>query len=242
MKENRLAIIPARGGSKRLPGKNVRIFCGKPIIHYSIAAALDTGLFAEVMVSTDDPGIASIAVSGGAMVPFMRGAEASSDISGLEDVIEDVLSAYEKKGRQFSSACLVLATAPFVSHERLAAAYKLLLETEADTVFPVVKYSYPIQRALRLKNGRIELIWPENDDKRTQDLEDTYHDSGQFYWINTARFREKRKLFTDKTAAIVIPELEAEDIDGEENFQLAEIKYNAILASKDKPHKSQAQA
>ncbi len=238
MKETRLAIVPARGGSKRLPGKNIRTFCGKPIIHYSIAAALDTGLFDEVMVSTDDPGIASVAVSGGAVVPFMRGPEASGDISGLEDVVSDVLAAYEGRGRSFAHVCLILATAPFVSHERLAAAYTQLIETDADTVFPVVKYSYPIQRALQFKNGRIWMIWPENDDKRTQDLEDTYHDSGQFYWINTARFREKRKLFTDNTAAIVIPELEAEDIDGEDNFRLAEIKYNAILTSKDSNHKS----
>jgi N-acylneuraminate cytidylyltransferase len=223
-----LAIIPARGGSKRVPGKNIRQFCGKPIIAYSIDAAIQSGLFDEVMVSTDDPITAKVGAELGAKVPFLRGASASDDNAGLVDVIGDVLNTYAQTGRQFEKICLILATAPFVSAPKLKEAFSLLLSSGADCVFPAVQFSYPIQRALIFNGNRIKMITPENYPKRSQDFIPTYHDAGQFYWMTVTAFQRKKCLFTDNTVAIVIPEKEAEDIDTEENFHLAEIKYLAL--------------
>jgi len=228
MKARNLAIIPARGGSKRLPGKNTRLFCGKPIITYSIRAALDSDLFSEVMVSTDDDTIAEVAKTCGAAVPFLRGAAASNDTAGLAEAVEEVLLEYSRRAMDFGNFCVILATAPFVTTVRLRQAFDLMESTRADAALPVVAFGYPVQRALKLDDGKVSMIWPENYAKRSQDLPAAYHDSGQFYWGRTQTFLKQKTLFAANCAALVLPELEAEDIDTEEHFKLAEIKFGLL--------------
>ncbi len=228
MNSGNLAIIPARGGSKRLPGKNLRPFCGRPIIEYSIAAALECGLFSEVMVSTDDEATARCAERAGAAVPFMRGPESSGDHAGLAEAAVEVLAEYAKRGAEFGNFCLILATAPFVTPARLKEVYALMEAAGADTALPVVRFSYPVQRALKLDAGRVSMMWPENYSRRSQDLPAAYHDSGQFYWARTGAFLREKKLFSSSCAAVELSELEAEDIDTEENFRLAEIKFGLL--------------
>ena len=166
-----LAIIPARGGSKRIPRKNIKEFCGFPIIKYSIDAAIKSNCFDEVMVSTNDKEIADIAKKYGAKVPFYRYNETASDHASTEDVIEEVLENYKNMNVVFDNVCCIYATAPFITPDILSQAYSLLKANDTDGVFPVVKYGYPIQRALRIRNNRIQMIWPENESKRSQDLE-----------------------------------------------------------------------
>ncbi|HNT98607.1 MAG TPA: pseudaminic acid cytidylyltransferase [Elusimicrobiales bacterium] len=223
-----IAIIPARGGSKRLPGKNLRPFCGRPIIEYSIEAAIGSGLFSEVMVSTDDGLAAAVAAKAGAKVPFMRSPGSSGDSAGLAEVVSEVLGEYARRGSRFSNFCLILATAPFVTPSRLRQVYELMLSSGADTALPVVRFSYPVQRALRLEGGRASMMWPENYPKRSQDLPAAYHDSGQFYWGRTEAFLREKKFFSSACAALEVPELEAEDIDTEDNFMLAELKFRLL--------------
>jgi N-acylneuraminate cytidylyltransferase len=178
-----LAIIPARGGSKRIPKKNIKDFFGKPIISYSIKVALDSGLFNEVMVSTDSIEIAEIAKKYNAKVPFLRSSTKSNDYCGLADVIIEVLEEYKKAGIEFDNICCILATAPFISKNSLTQSYKKLNENNFDSIFPVIKYSFPIQRALQFDKEKIQMIWPENLMTRSQDLTPSFHDAGLFYWI-----------------------------------------------------------
>lgn len=227
--DKNIAIITARGGSKRIPRKNIKLFLGKPIIAYSILAALESSCFDEVMVSTDDEEIAEIARSFGAQVPFYRSAETSNDFATTADVISEVLHDYAQLGKQFRFACCLYPTAPFVTAEKLHRSYALLVETRADSVIPVVRFGYPIQRALRIENNRLHMIWPEQMNARSQDLPPAYHDSGQFYWINVSRFLETRELFSCDTVPAVVPETEVQDIDSEEDWKLAEMKYCAML-------------
>ncbi len=226
-----LAIIPARGGSKRIPRKNIKPFLGTPIIAYSIKAALESGLFDEVMVSTDDAEIAEIAVQYGAKVPFMRSDANSGDFATTADVILEVLEAYGKEGRMFDNACCIYPSAPFSTAAKLKEAYSTLTEKNADTVFPVMPFSFPVQRAVKLEDGRISFMHPEYALSRSQDLEQAYHDAGQFYFFNAARLAETKKLVTDNTSAIIISELEAQDIDNETDWKLAEIKYQLLHGS-----------
>lgn len=223
-----LAIIPARSGSKRIPLKNIKPFLGKPIIAYSIEAAIQSGLYAEVMVSTDDNNIAEIAKDYGATVPFFRSPQTANDFAHLGDVVEEVLLMYKKTGKWFDNVCCLLATAPFITTHRLSEAYQLMLNKQYDSVFPIVRFSYPIQRALRLKDEKVSMFYPENFSKRSQDLEPSYHDSGQFYWIKTEAFLKHKRLFTSNSGAIIIPETEVQDIDSEEDWKLAEIKYKLL--------------
>lgn len=192
-----IAIIPARGGSKRIPRKNIKPFMGKPIIAYSIEAALQSGLFDEVMVSTDDEEIAEIACKYGAQVPFMRSAEMSNDYAGTADVILEVLRMYKEQGREFETVCCIYSTAPFVTPERLREAYGKM-NSEIDSVFTCVAYSYPIQRSLHIVDGKIGMVYPEYESSRSQDLETIYHDAGQFYVAKTASFIQE-KLFGART-------------------------------------------
>ena len=224
-----LAIIPARGGSKRIPKKNIKPFLGKPIIAYSIEAALKSNLFDEVIVSTDDVSIAEIAKNIGASVPFLRTEKNADDYATLADVINEVLISYKKIGQEFETVCCVLPTAPFVSSVKLKEAFKKFMNDKLDTVFPVIEFSYPIQRALRFEKTTIEMVEEQYLNSRSQDLENRYHDSGQFYWIETAAFLEDKKLFTDNSGAIIISELEAQDIDTETDWKLAEIKYKMMI-------------
>ena len=218
-----IAIIPARGGSKRIPRKNIKTFMGKPIIAYSIEAALQSGLFDEVMVSTDDEEIAEIACGYGAKVPFMRSAETSNDYAGTADVILEVLEMYKERGREFDTVCCIYSTAPFVTPERLREAYGKM-NSEIDSVFTCVAYSYPIQRSLHIVDGRIGMVYPEYMNARSQDLEPIYHDAGQFYFSRTAPFVESRTFWGKNTAGLVLSELEVQDLDTLTDWTLAEMK------------------
>ena len=223
-----IAIITARGGSKRIPRKNIKNFLGKPIIAYSIEAAIGSGSFDEVMVSTDDKEIAEIAMSLGAKVPFMRSEKNSDDYSTTADVIREVVLEYRKNGSDYDTLCCIYPTAPFVTASKLREAMKMLSETKADCVLPVVKYSYPIQRSLKIENGKVLMNWPENYFARSQDLTPVYHDCGQFYCMNTESLLSQMKLFAEHTLPIITSEEEVQDIDNEEDWKLAEIKYTFL--------------
>jgi len=220
-----LCIIPARGGSKRIPRKNIKPFMGKPIIAFSIEAAKASGLFDEVMVSTDDEEFADVARQYGASVPFLRSEKTSNDFAGTEDVMLEVLDEYKKLGKEFDNFCCLYSTAPFVTADRLKEAYKLLND-DVDAAFTVVQYSYPVQRSLK-KNakGHVEMNFPQYYDVRTQDLEPFYHDAGQFYFVKTQVFRDEFTLWCKRTAPLVLSELEVQDLDTLTDWQLAEMKF-----------------
>lgn len=224
----KLAIITARGGSKRIPRKNIKPFLGKPIIAYSIEAALASGIFDEVMVSTDDQEIAAIAKKYGARVPFFRSQENSDDYSTTVDAILEVLKCYKDKGVSFDSACCIYPTAPFITSEILSKTYNTLSTGNYDSVFPVVKFGYPIQRSLKEQEGKISLVWKEFERSRSQDLEARYHDAGQFYWFDTQQLEESRTLMGNNTAFYEIDELRVQDIDTEIDWKLAELKYDLV--------------
>lgn len=226
--EMNIAIIPARGGSKRIPRKNIRDFIGKPIIAYSIEAALESGLFDEIMVSTDDSEIAEISKKYGAKVPFMRSEKTSDDYAPLADVVAEVLNEYGNIGRFFDSFCCILSTAPFISPSRLVEAYTKLIGNDFDSVLPVLRYSYPIQRSLKMVNGIVTMVYPEFRNIRSQDIEPRFHDSGQFYWMKTLPFYEQKTLFSARCGAVELQEKEVQDIDSEEDWGIAEIKYRLL--------------
>lgn len=220
----RICIIPARGGSKRIPKKNIKLFFGKPIITYSIETAIESNLFDEVMVSTDDQEIAEIAISCGASVPFMRSQENANDYSTTYDVIEEVLEKYQMQKQSFQQACCLYPCAPFVRAETLSKAHDKLEEFE--TVFPIVEYSFPIQRALERKpSGETNFIQMENALARSQDLKPSYHDAGQFYWFNVKALQENKTLISANSGSIILSEVEVQDIDNETDWTLAELKY-----------------
>ncbi|WP_438969474.1 pseudaminic acid cytidylyltransferase [Nonlabens sp.] len=225
-----LCIITARGGSKRIPRKNIKPFLGKPIIAYSIEAALNSKLFDEVMVSTDDDEIAEIAHEYGANIPFKRSSENSDDYATTFDVIEEVLNQYKVELNQtFEFACCIYPTAPFVNAEILSSAFSLLGENRFDSVFPVMPFSFPVQRALKLSDaGNITFFNQEFATTRSQDLEKSYHDAGQFYWINVEECLKSKKLITENSGSIVISELQGQDIDNETDWKLAELKYELL--------------
>lgn len=223
-----LAIITARGGSKRIPRKNIKPFLGKPILVYSIEAALASGAFEEVMVSTDDAEIAQIAMQAGAKVPFMRSDAAANDYASTDDVIREVLTAYQAEGKSFDTFCCIYPTAPFVTAEKLKTAMDML--TESESVMPVVPFSYPVQRGLCLdEQGHIGYKWPEYATARSQDLEKIYHDCGQFYACRTEAFFREGTTDTPNMVPLVMSELEVQDIDTLEDWAIAEVKYQKML-------------
>lgn len=220
-----LAIIPARGGSKRIPRKNIRDFLGKPIIAYSIETALESGLFDEVMVSTDDDEIAEVAEQYGAKVPFMRSKENADDFATTVEVLVEVLQTYKRHGEFFDNGCCIYATAPLVKPTFIDSGYEKLVDENFSTVFPVVDFSYPIQRSLKLDiKGKAEMYWPEHLESRSQDLPKAYHDAGQFYWFNVEELLKEKKLFGKNSGTIVLPNSIVQDIDTEEDWKLAELK------------------
>jgi pseudaminic acid cytidylyltransferase len=224
-----IAIITARGGSKRIPRKNIRPFCGIPIIGHSIKAALAADCFQEVMISTDDLEIAEVARGFGAAVPFFRSARTADDHATTADVLVEVLTEYAGRGRTFETACCLYPTAPFVTSEMLAAGLCRLREDPGlDSVVPVVRFGYPIQRALRLENDRLSMIWPETLNSRSQDLMPAYHDAGQCYWFRVEPFLRNRRLFTSNMAPVIVPEWSVQDIDNEDDWIVAETKYEAM--------------
>ncbi len=223
-----IAVITARGGSKRIPRKNIREFCGKPILAYSIQAALEAKVFDTVMVSTDDGEIAEIAREYGAEVPFLRSAETSGDHAVTSQVLAEVLEGYARRGEQFDNACCIYPTAPFLTAGRLREAMELLERTGADCVLPVVRFGFPPQRSVVLNDGYLQFKWPQHRNTRSQDLEPFYHDVGQFYCVNTLRFAEQKVLVMEKTVPLVLSEMEIQDIDTEEDWMIAEMKYRLL--------------
>ena len=228
-----LCIIPARGGSKRIPRKNVKPFLGKPMLAYSIEAALSTGLFDEVMVSTDDKEIAEIAQQYGAKVPFMRSDATANDYAGLNEVIVEVDKTYIGLGRTFDNICCVLSTAPLIQAEDIINAFNKLNESGFECVYPIVEFSYPILRALSMDdNGNLAMIWPEYSNTRSQDLKPAYHDAGSFYWIDAKAYRQDYSFDNLKTTGSVMDELKVQDIDTETDWKFAELKYKFLNSSK----------
>jgi len=223
-----LAVVPARGGSKRLPGKNIRDFAGKPMLAWSVEAALESGLFDTVMVSTDSDEIAAVALSAGASVPFLRSAGTADDHAILLDVMAEVVRRYEAEGQGFERLCCILPTAPLLQASTLRHALALMDEGGFDTVFPVVAFGSPIQRALRRDAaGRTEMRQPEHYASRSQDLEPAYHDAGQFYWMTREVCLNKQPMFAGRAGSFVIDEMEAQDIDTLSDWRLAEMKMQA---------------
>lgn len=227
-----LAVIPARGGSKRIPRKNIRPFIDKPIILYSIDAVLKARLFDEVMVSTDDLEIADLSRAHGAQIPFLRSAETSDDHSTISDVLGEVLERYESRGKRFENICVVYPAAPFVTTARIKQGFELLCGGHYDAVFYVVRYCHPTQRALTIDGGRLSFIHPENASKRSQDLEPTFHDAGQLFWITRRAFVREKSVFVENIGAVELPEREAHDIDTLDDWELAELKYRSLSSRK----------
>jgi len=224
-----IAIIPARGGSKRIPGKNIRNFLGKPIITYSIEVAVKSRLFDEVMVSTDDDDIAEIAVKAGAKLPFMRSEKNADDFAGTSEVLMEVISNYKGKNIQFENGCCIYPTAVFVQAKHLIDGYNLLIKSKSDSVFPLVEYSYPIWRGLKKnENNTVQMLWPEYLNSRSQDLKKVYHDAGQWYWFNMNSFISKKKIFAENSTSIELMETEVQDIDTEQDWLIAEMKYKLL--------------
>ncbi len=224
-----IAIITARGGSKRIPGKNIRPFLGKPILGYVIEAALESQLFDDVMVSTDDDAIAEVAQRFGASVPFRRGAATSHDTATTAEVLREVLDQYKAQGQLFNWACCLYPTAPLVTVSLLQQAFDKLQAGGFDCVMPVQRFGFPIQRALQLADDdRLGWFQPEHALTRSQDLEPAWHDVGQFYFFDVQTFQQTHKLLTNNTAGIPISELQAQDIDTETDWQLAELKYKLL--------------
>ena len=228
MSEKAIAIITARGGSKRIPKKNIKEFCGKPIIVYSIWAALDSGIFDEVMVSTDSEEIAEIARAYGAKVPFMRSAKTSDDFATTADVLMEVLERYQEMGRTFDVMSCIYPTAPFVTPQKLQSAYDTLTKEQAVMAMPVVAFSYPPQRSYVLNGNMLEMKWKENYNKRSQDLEKMYHDAGQFYMYQVEAFIRLKGQMTESIVPVIVDEMEVQDIDNESDWKLAELKYQMI--------------
>lgn len=224
-----ICIIPARGGSKRIPRKNIKEFLEKPVISYSILAALESNLFQEVMVSTDDEEIANMAMKFGAKVPFVRSQENSNDLAGTAAVLKEVLENYEKNGVSFDLACCIYPVAPLILVSKLQEAFNLLREKKLDCCFPICLYSSPIWRAIEMdKENKVKMIWPENENKRTQDLPGAYFEAGQFFWFNIQNFLRTGEFMTESTGAIVLDDLHVQDIDTMTDWRLAELKFKLI--------------
>lgn len=220
-----VAIITARGGSKRIPRKNIRPFLGKPIIGYAIETARQSALFAQVMVSTDDDEIAAIARHFGASVPFLRSSETADDFATTADVLREVFAQYEQQGQVFDYACCLYPTAPFVTPDLLRQAFSTLTDHKFDTVYPLQRFGFPVQRAVSLHNQQVRWLQPEHALTRSQDLEPAYHDAGQFYFFDVAAFQSSHRLITDNSGGVVIGEMAAHDIDTEEDWRMAELKW-----------------
>lgn len=229
----RLAVIPARGGSKRIPRKNVRPFCGRPMIAWSIDAAIASGCFDRIIVSTDDKEIASVARERGAETPFMRPAELSDDYTGTIPVIAHAIEWHRANALPASQICCLYATAPFVRPHDLRDGLSLLESEACDYVFPVTSYPFPIQRALRLREtGRVEMFNPQHFTTRSQDLEEAFHDAGQFYWGTAQAWSEGRQIFSADAASLHLPRHRVQDIDTPEDWARAEWLFQALRAGR----------
>lgn len=225
----RIAVITARGGSKRIPHKNIKYFCGKPIISYAIKAAIECAMFEKIMVSTDDQDIAEIAIKYGAEVPFMRSNKNSDDFATTEDVIMEVVDEYDKRGIHYDIVCCLYPTAPFVNGEILRHAVNIMDDKNPAVVIPVVQFSYPPQRSFVIdEEGFAKFKYPQYVKTRSQDLEKQYHDAGQFYIYNVEKLFDKKGVIEDDFAPIILPEICVQDIDTYEDWDMAEIKYKIL--------------
>ncbi|WP_457598103.1 pseudaminic acid cytidylyltransferase [Hydrogenimonas sp.] len=228
-----VAIIPARGGSKRIPRKNIKPFCGKPLIAYSIETALNTGLFEKVIVSTDDEEIAKISQSYGAEIPFLRPKELADDFTGTADVVNHALQWHEQRGETFDFVCTIYATAPLLRPEYLVEGYEKLKNSNAVFAFSATSMPFPILRTFRItETGRCEMFWPEHFTTRSQDLEEAYQDAGQFYWHNLHKSSDE-PMFGKDSIPILLPRHLVQDIDTPEDWKRAEIMYKVLLESEN---------
>jgi len=225
----KVAIIPARGGSKRIPRKNIKSFCGKPMIAWSIESALNAACFDQILVSTDDAEIASVALDYGAAVPFMRPPELSDDSTGTIPVIRHAIEWLNSHGPVVEQACCLYATAPFVTPAVLKEGLDILVGAGCDYAFSVTSYAFPIQRAIRItKEGRVEMFHPENFNIRSQDLEEAWHDAGQFYWGRAEAWLQGKMIFGSDSAPIRLPRHRVQDIDTPEDWDRAEWLFKAM--------------
>jgi pseudaminic acid cytidylyltransferase len=225
----KLAVIPARGGSKRIPRKNVRPFCGKPMICWSIEAAVNSGCFDRILVSTDDEEIAAVARAAGAEVPFMRPAALADDFAGTIPVVAHAIESVAATGQRPLEVCCIYATAPFVLPEDLRAGLDLLRDRECDYAFAATSYAFPIQRAVRIaQDGRVEMFQPQHFGTRSQDLDEAFHDAGQFYWGRADAWLGARPVLATGSVAVVLPRHRVQDIDTAEDWTRAEWMFRAM--------------
>lgn len=224
-----IAVIPAREGSKRIPGKNIRPFFGRPIIYYSIKAAIDSNLFDRVIVSTDSDKITDIAVQSGAEAPFVRPSDISDDFTPLTDVVHHALTQLQSEEKSYKYICCILATAPFVRIEDLKRGLDIIKEKNAASAFTVTTYPFPVFRALKItEEERLEMLWPEHKLSRSNDLPEAYHDAGQFYWLDAGKFLKSREIYSTDAVPIIVPRFMVQDIDTEEDWDTAEKIYKII--------------
>jgi pseudaminic acid cytidylyltransferase len=232
-----MAVIPARGGSKRIPGKNIKDFCGKPMIAWSIETARRSGLFGSIIVSTDDEAIAEVAREWGAEVPFVRPVALADEHTGLRDVMTHAIHAMGELGRRPEIMCCLLATAPLVRPKDLREGLEKLEARGVHFAYSVARFTSPIQRALRIRaDGLLEMMWPEHRLTRSQDLEEAYHDAGQFYWGRSASFLDRSKWIPSPLSVpVVLPAERVQDIDTEEDWVRAEWLFRAMMREGDGP-------
>jgi N-acylneuraminate cytidylyltransferase len=227
----KLAVIPARGGSKRIPRKNIKPFCGQPMIAWSIQAAIASQCFDRIIVSTDDDEIAAVAKTYGADVPFMRPAELSDDYTGTVPIIAHAVDWHNRHAQAVGVACCIYATAPFVQASDLQRGWQILQSTGADYAFAVTTYAFPIQRAIRMTPARrVEMFQPEHYNTRSQDLEEAWHDAGQFYWGKAKAWLRQEPVFSPASAPVPMPRHRVQDIDTAEDWERAEWMFKALNA------------
>lgn len=228
-----IAIIPARGGSKRIPHKNIKCFCGKPMIAYSIEAAKEAAIFDRIVVSTDSKEIATIAKEFGAEVPFMRPAELSDDYTGTDAVTFHALKQLMEDGGKIDYICCIYATAPFVKAEYIIKAYNLLRDKNAASCFSVTTYPFPIFRSLKINDqSRLEMFWPEYRETRSQDLPESYHDAGQFYWADVKKYLTEKQFYSKDAVPVILPRYLVQDIDSPEDWETAEKMFSVLQMDK----------
>ena len=224
-----ICVIPARGGSKRIPRKNIKEFNGKPIIAYSIEAALKSNCFDQVIVSTDDDEIAEVAKKYGAQVPFLRPDELSNDYAGTIPVIKHAIEWMEDNKSSVENVCCLYATAPFIRPQIISQAYQQLNNSKADYCFSVTSFAFPIQRAIKIvEKNKVSMFYPEHFDTRSQDLEEAYHDAGQFYWGKAQAFKDELPIFTEVATSYILPRYLVQDIDTPEDWIRAEAMHRVL--------------
>ena len=230
-----VAIITARGGSKRIPGKNIRNFFGKPMITWPIGEALKSGLFSQIVVSTDSHEIAEVARQYGAVTPFMRPPELSDDITPTAPVLAHALKTLSEMGSSYKYACCIYPTSPFMQSDDLKSAFNLLAESKAPMVYSVTSFPFPILRAVKMQeDGSVVFNWPEHEITRSQDLPEFYHDAGQFYWFDTDTFLQKPTLMPKGTRPYILPRWRVQDLDTMEDWKNAELMAKILLQEKGK--------